>query len=76
MAYPIHKRFIEFLKIILFIYLAMPGLSCNIWDLQSSLQHTGSLVVICKLSCDMWDLVLQPGIKPWLRPLGVCSLSH
>ena len=34
----------NFLKILLFIYLAVLGLSCGTWDLQSSLQHVGSLV--------------------------------
>ena len=44
-----------FLRI--FTYLAVPGLSCGMWDLQSSLQHVGSflalacgsLVVMCGL---------------------------
>ena len=34
----------NFLKILLFIYLAVLGLSCGTWDLQSSSQHVGSLV--------------------------------
>ena len=41
----------------IFMYLAVLGLSCDMQDLQSSLWHAGSLVVACKLSCDMWDLV-------------------
>ena len=47
---------------ILFIstYLAAPGLTCGI--------HT--------LSCGMWDLVPQPGIKPRPPALGMRSLSH
>ena len=35
----------EFFKI--FIYLAAPVLSCGTWDLRSSLQHMGSLIVVC-----------------------------
>lgn len=31
----------------IFIYLAVPGLSCGTWDVQSSLQHAGSLVEAC-----------------------------
>ena len=34
----------EFFENTLFMYLAMLGLSCGTWDLQSSLQHVGSLV--------------------------------
>ena len=34
----------------IFIYLATPGLNCSMWDLQSSLQHTGIF------SYSMWDL--------------------
>ena len=34
----------NFLKILLFIYFTVLGLSCGTWDLQSSLQHVGSLV--------------------------------
>ena len=45
-----HFFFFYFLKY-LFIYLATPGLNCSMWDLQSSLQHTGFF------SCSMWDLV-------------------
>ena len=29
------------------IYLSLPGLGCKMWDLQSSLQHVGSLVAAC-----------------------------
>ena len=32
-----------------FMYLAVLGLSCSMWDLQSSFQHTGSLVVACEI---------------------------
>ena len=34
----------EFFENTLFMYLAVLGLSCGTWDLQSSLQHVGSLV--------------------------------
>ena len=34
------------------------------------LQHSKSF------SCDTWDLVPWPGIKPWSPLLGACSLSH
>ena len=30
-------------------YLAVPGLSCDTWDLQASLRHAESLIVACKL---------------------------
>ena len=32
----------------LFIYPAVPGLSCSMQDLQTSLQHEGSLTVACE----------------------------
>ena len=41
----------NFLKILLFIYLAVLGLSCGTWNLQSSLQHVGSCILT--LSCGM-----------------------
>ena len=31
----------------LFVCLAVPGLSCSIWDLQSLLRHAGSLATTC-----------------------------
>ena len=40
-----------FFMTILFIYLAVPGLSYGMWDLQAWLRHTGSF------SCSMWTLV-------------------
>ena len=43
-----------------FIYLAVLGLSCRMWT----------------LSCDMWDLVPQPGIEPGHPALGMLRLSH
>ena len=39
------KTELDFLKI--FIYLAVPGLSCGTRDVQFSLQHAGSLVAAC-----------------------------
>ena len=32
----------------IFIYLATLGLSCSTWGLQFSLQHAGSLIVVCR----------------------------
>ena len=37
------------------IYLAAPGLSCGMWDPQSSLQQAESF------SCGMWDLSCSLG---------------
>ena len=47
--------FVLFCFFLMFIYLALPGLSCGTWDLQSSLQHAGFSVEFCKLSYRMWD---------------------
>ena len=52
---------------LIFIYLALPSLSCGTWDLRSSLQHTGSF------SCSTWDLVPGPGLKP--RPPALWAQS-
>ena len=55
------------------------GLGCSTQNIWSLLQvwHMGSLVAACKpLSCNMWGLVLWPGIKPRPPALGVWSLSH
>ena len=54
----------------LFFFLAAPGLNCSMWDLQSSLQHTGFF------SCSMWDLFPWPGLEPGPPALWVQSLSH
>ena len=54
----------------LFIYLATPGLNCSMWDIQSSLQHTGFF------SCSMWDLFPWPGLEPGLPALWMQNLSH
>ena len=46
------------------IYLAILGLSCSMWDLQSSLSYVGSLIVTCETWALAWGL--NPGI-PALR---------
>ena len=48
---------LDFLFKISFIYLAMLGLSCGLWDLWSSLPRAGLLVAVCKRtsSCSMWE---------------------
>ena len=51
----------------LVIYLATPGLSCDMQDLSCNMST---------LSCSMWDLVPWPGIKPRAPALGAQSLSH
>ena len=51
---------IFYLKHFIFIYLAVPVLSCSMWT----------------LTCGMWDLVLWPGIEPKPPALGDWSLSH
>ena len=64
-----------FFFFLIFIYLAVPGLSCGTWDL---------LLMACEifscsmqtLSCGMWDLVPRPGIEPRSLALGAWSLSH
>ena len=62
---------------VLFIYLAAPGLSCGILDLQCSLQHAGPLILTCELfNCGMWDLGPWSGIRLGPPALGVWSLSH
>ena len=72
----------------LFIYLAMPGLSCSMRDLRCHMWDLccgmwDPLAAACgifscsmwTLSCGMWDLVSWPGIKPGSPALGVQSLS-
>ena len=62
---------------IIFLYLAVPHLSRSTWDLTSLSQHAGSFSRGMRtLSCDMWDLVPQPGIKPGPPALGTWSLGH
>ena len=65
-----HSRFLKKKKKKLFIYLTTPGLNWSMWDLQSSLQHTGFF------SCSMWDLFPWPGLEPGPPALWVQSLSH
>ena len=50
------------------------GLSCGMWDFQSSLQHVGFFFFF--FSCSMWDLVPRPGIEPRSPALGIWSFSH
>ena len=45
----------ESLIFLIFIYLAV-GPSCGTWDLRSSLQHVGSLVIACKHTVDAWRI--------------------
>ena len=49
------------------IYLAAPGLSCSMLDLQ---------LCVWALSCGMWNLVSWPGIESQASALGAWSLSH
>ena len=44
----------------LLIYLAVPSLSCHVWEFH----------------CSMWDLVPQPGIEPVPPALAAQSLNH
>ena len=60
-----------FIYFLIFIYLAVPKLSCDSWDLQSSSQHA-----MKTLSCSMWNLVPSPGKEPQPPALGAQSLSH
>ena len=73
--------FFFFFLIFIVIYLAVPGLSCGMWYLWSSLWHAGSLVAACKLSaaaCGIWlpNQGSNPGPLHWERrviasgPLG------
>ena len=50
--------------IFIFVYLAVPGLSCGIFSCSKQ-----------TLSCSMWDWVLPPGIKPKPPALGAWNLS-
>ena len=62
---------IIFLKnIYLFIYLAVLGLSCGMWDLHYvmqdlSLQHTSSLVEHELISCSIWAPEHMGLVAPW-----------
>ena len=53
-----------------FFNLAAPGLSCSMWDHQSSLWHMGFVVAACELlavACGIWlpDQELIPGPLHW-----------
>ena len=57
-------------KYLLVFYSTVAGLSCGMWDLQSPLQHAGSLVVAHKLlvaACGIQfpDQGLNPGFLHW-----------
>ena len=54
------------------IYLVVPGLSCSMWDLLSSLRYM-STFSLATLSCCIWDLVPSSGIKPGAPALGLLS---
>ena len=55
----------------LFIYLAVPSLSCGTQDLFLFFN------AVCGIfSCGMWDLVPQPRIEPRPPALGLWRLSH
>ena len=56
----------------IFIYLAVPSLSCGMWDLGSSM----FVEALEFFSCGLWDLVSWPGLEPRPPALGVQSLSH
>ena len=43
----VYFTILDFYYFLIFIYLAVPGLSCSMQDLPSSLQHAGSLVEAC-----------------------------
>ena len=57
---PSHLPYVHFLKHYfkkIFTYLAVLGLSCGTWDLQSSLQHVGSfLALACGFLAVMCEL--------------------
>jgi len=59
-----------FILFLIFMYLAVPGLSCSTWDLQSSLWHLESLVVACGILFPDW------GSNLGLSAMGALSLSH
>ena len=49
-----------FFKCILFIYLAVPNLSCGMWDLRPLLIHVESLVCVCVCMLSHVRLFLTP----------------
>ena len=67
-------------NIYLFVYLAVLGLSCDMWDFWAWMWHVGSFpncgFTVCGIfSCGMWDLVPWSEIES-TSALGVWSLSH
>ena len=62
MAQGFLSSLLYFLKKLFFIYLAMPGLSCGTWNLQSLFQHARS----CSLTRD----------RTWAPALGAWGLSQ
>ena len=64
--------FLRTFLLFLFIYLAVPGLICGTWDLQSWFQHVGSLVAVCRLLVEACGILLPlPGIEPRPSAMGV-----
>ena len=55
------RAYTPFVFFSIFIYLAMPGLSCNTWDL---------------ISCSLRNLGPWPGLNPGPPALGAWSFSH
>ena len=69
---PFFLPFFFFFQI--FIYWAVPGLSCQLQNAGSSLPHAGSF-----FSCSIQTLscgIPSPGIEPGPPALGAQSLSH
>ena len=44
-----YAQYLKLFLIFIFIYLAVPRLSCGMWNRQSLLQHMRSLVGTCEL---------------------------
>ena len=61
---------------LIFIFLAVPGLSCSLQDLFCSWSMLIFGCGIQTLSCGVWDLVPWPGIEPGPHALGAKCLSH
>ena len=69
--------FLYFWKIFACIYLAVLGLGCSTWDLQSSLWHVGSLFPAFTLSVVACGIQFpDQGSNPGPFVLGAQSLSH
>ena len=65
---------LRLLKKYLFIYLAVPSLSCAMRIFSCSIQTLG--YSMHALGCGMWDLVLQTGIEPGPPALVTWNFSH